>query len=459
MQNQAIDSSPNLLGFNPYCIPYQGEVVDFLHNFDYGIGNPEILLSGSYGSAKSILMAHLAVVHCLENPGARCCLARKAMPDLKRTIFKEVIEHIEKDLTEGVDYIASENRGFIKFANGSECISISWADKKYKKGRSLKLSMIIFEELTENNDDDFEAFKTLKARLRRIVGIKQNILIAATNPDEPSHWVYDYFIEPNENGNSHPTREVFYSVTTDNPFLDPVYIQQLEADLTAREVLRFIYGKWISLKSATIYYEYDKAYNHSNSPYNINEDYPIICTWDFNIGDGKPMSLSFMQFINDHFHIFDEVILHGSRTLNTLEEALGRGILNKKMNYIICGDASGKARDTRSNRSDWQIIKDFFEDEQFSYEYKVPRANPPIKTRHNRVNAYFKNSRGERRITIYQKAKMTEKGFRLTKLKAGGVYIEDDSKEEQHVTTAVGYAIVRLGKKPRKKDNTGTTIL
>jgi hypothetical protein len=35
-------------------------------------------------------------------------------------------------------------------------------------------------------------------------------------------------------------------------------------------------------------------------------------------------------------------------------------------------------------------------------------------------------------------------------LKKGGQYIEDDSKDYQHCTTALGYAVCRLGKKPRR---------
>ena len=42
---------------------------------------------------------------------------------------------------------------------------------------------------------------------------------------------------------------------------------------------------------------------------------------------------------------------------------------------------------------------------------------------------------------IYAGCEDIDKGFRLTKLKKNADYIEDDSFEFQHVTTAIGYYI------------------
>lgn len=191
-----IVSRPYFTGFSPDAIPYQRAVCDLIRDFDYSRKTLEILLSGSYGSAKSILMAHLAIRHCLEHKRARVCVARKTWPDLKRTLWQEILDHMVEDFIEDKHYTHNKADHLIRFRNGSEIISATWADKKYMKFRSLKLSMLLVEEIVENNDEDEEAFKQLKARLKRIPHIKENILIAATNPDAPSHWVYKYFINP-----------------------------------------------------------------------------------------------------------------------------------------------------------------------------------------------------------------------------------------------------------------------
>lgn len=435
-----IASTPTLCGFNPHAIPYQWEVIKFLRStYDHTTGTPEILLSGSVGSAKSILMAHITVTHCLEHAGARVALCRKGMPDLKRTIFKEILEHIEDDLEEGKDYKVNHSQASIRFKNGSEIISISWSDRRYKKARSLKLSGAVFEELTENDDEDREAFMTIKQRLRRIVGIKENFLIAATNPDSPSHWVYDYFIDTKK-----PTRKVFYSVTFDNPFLDPIYIEQLREDLDPRMARRMIYGEWIEIQEDVIYHAYNKERQFIDKQYTVDPRHPIIWTHDFNIALNKPMSSVFGQFIEGTWHWFAEITLHGGRTLSVCEEAAERGLLDYKTTYYIEGDATGQAGSSKALHSDYEIITKFLSNYKggIAFRQRVPRSNPPIKTRHNMVNAYCLNDHGECRMYLYKGCENLDKGLRLTALKKGGQYVEDDSKEFQHATTAIGYAIV-----------------
>jgi hypothetical protein len=432
-------SKPHLCKFDPYVVPMQGQVVDLIHSFDYSTGTPEILLSGSYGSSKSILMAHLAVTHCLNYKGARVCLARKAMPDLKRTIYQEVLEHISEDMIEGKHFTTNTTNGSVKFANGSEIISISWADRKYKKGRSLKLSALIFEEITENDDDDMEAFKTLKARLRRIPNVPENFLIAATNPDAPTHWVYKYFIE----SQPHPTRFVFYSITKDNPFLDPIYIDQLERDLDPISARRYLRGEWIEVNTERIYSCYNSQNQFKKRKYEINRLWPIRMAFDFNIGHGKPMSSAIGQYdpVKDVWHWFDKVIVEGAYTGDVMREWEAKGIFNELYQYVIHGDATGEARDTRSILSDYDIIKRELSRLNMRFKMEVPRANPPIKTRHNMVNGYCLNEKGETRLFIYEGCDKIDEGFRLTQLKKGGQFIEDDSKDYQHITTAIGYAI------------------
>lgn len=454
-----MNSSPTYTGFSPDFIPYQRKVCDLVRDFDYSQANLEILLSGSYGSAKSTLMAHLIVNHVVKFPGSRVCIARRALPDLKRTLLREILDHISEDFIEGEFYRYNRADNIIYFRNGSEIITATWADKLYKKFRSLKISFLAIEEIVENNEEDQEAFKQLKARLRRIQHIKENILIAATNPDAPSHWVYKYFIEPNSNGSKHPNRFVFYSRTEDNPFLDRTYVNQLRQDLSPKEAMRYLDGLWIELAGEVIYYEYNSERQYLKTvQYTINPEYPIWLTFDFNIGEGKPMSAIMFQFIGGVFHFFNECVIHGARTANVIDEWDSKGLLKKEFTYILTGDASGKHRDTRSSRSDYEIITQEMSNRNLRLIYNVPLSNPPIRTRHNRVNAYCKNDLGQTRLFIYSNCSKADEGMRLTKLKDGGNYIEDDSKDFQHITTAIGYGILSCIAKETSKPS-GTVQL
>ncbi len=435
-----ISSTPGFSEFNPDHIPMQQRVLDDIEDYDYDLGVHEILLSGSVGSAKSILMAHLAVRHCLENSGARVMLGRRALPDLKSTIFTKVVEHLA-----GIDpglYRINESIARIRFVNGSEIISRSWADKRYSKLRSLEISMLIIEELTENKGDDEQAYHEANMRVGRLPHIKECLVVSATNPDSPSHWVYKYFIMPNLNGQKHPTRHVYYSLTKENKFLPKSYIDKLETTLDPKLARRMLRGEWLELSKEVIYYAYDSSKQHIKTDFQVTPNEIICISFDFNIGEGKPLSAIAGVKRGDNYHVFAEVIIEGARTEDAMDEFFERGIINSRHQYELYGDASGKARHTSSKRSDYEVIKSYLERNGIKYQYKVPLANPPIRSRHNVVNAYCKNVKGDIRLYLYSCPTLDE-GLRLTALKKGANIVEDDSKRFQHVTTALGYWMFR----------------
>lgn len=471
-------STPTFSEFDPTCIPYQDQVIsDILCSYDYSMGAHEVLLSGSVGSAKTILLAHLAVRHCAENPGARVLIGRKALPDLKRTLYRKIQDHMHGSFRAGIDFHETASIANIRFRNGSEIIAASWADRSYMKVRSLDLSMALIEELTENDDEDRQAYEEIKMRVGRIPHVKQNIIASATNPDSPSHWAYEHFelikdegidcgithLGLGPHGDRKPTKHVYYSVTEDNPFLPISYREQLRRDLDPKMYLRMGKGRWIEIKSDGIYHQYDRATNYRKAKYDVQLGLPVILAWDFNIGEGKPMSVAVMQYhpFQDTFHIFGEVVIEGMRTEQACEELQGKGFLDLGCPVVVHGDAAGRHKDTRNIRSDYDIIEKYlvnYRDQSgrsLRVSMDVPVANPPVRTRHNTVNAYCRNDLGQHRLFVYEAAPTVDKGLRLTKLKDSGLYIEDDSKDYQHITTAVGYALsstkIRLQRQPQRQ--------
>jgi hypothetical protein len=208
-------------------------------------------------------------------------------------------------------------------------------------------------------------------------------------------------------------------------------------------------GRWIEVSSDGIYHQYDRAENYRDYSYVVDKSLPVILTWDFNIGEGKPLSVAVCQYVpqSDSFHVFLEVVINGMRTEDSCEELAGRGVLDMPVEFFICGDATGKHKDTRSRRSDYEIIVDFLSNfktadgRNVSFQKIVPLANPPVRDRHNLVNAYLLNAEGRRRMFVYKDAPTADKALRLTRLLDSGRYIEDDSKPYQHIGTAIGYAL------------------
>lgn len=243
------------------------------------------------------------------------------------------------------------------------------------------------------------------------------------------------------------SRHVFYSRTVDNPFLPDSYLAQLRRDLDPMMARRMLDGEWIDLHVEKIYYAYT-AKNFINQSYDIDTKYPIILSYDFNIALGKPLSAVLMQFIDDTLHIFGEVVVEGMRTLDSLDEVADRGIFDLGAKVYVHGDASGKNRDTRNVKSDYDQIKQFLNNyrskkagKTLEFEMVVPLSNPPVRKRWALVNAYAENDEGQNRMYVYKDAPTADKGLRLTTLKSGGRTTEDDSKPYQHITTAIGYGL------------------
>lgn len=471
---QKVKEQPlNFQTFDPTIIPYQYDVIyDIKNHFNYDNGPHYCLLSGSIGSAKSVLMAWLSIRHVTEFNGARVLLGRKAMVDLKDTIFQEILDMLDgvPSLVEGEHYKVNYSRATIKFANGSEIISRSWHDKKYKKFRSLKLSMIVIEELTENDSKDWAFFNECIGRLGRAKDknnktITENIFIAATNPDDPSHPAYEFFIKGSKRTKNYACKEdedgnknihTYYSLTSDNPFLPDWYHASLRKKYDPKVIRRMLYGEWLYISTDVIYSCYDPE-KHLVDEIKIRKSLPITISFDFNIAKGKPMSSCAYQFnkraknvVGDRrFNFIEEVAVEGARTNDAMDEWAGKGIFDLPHNpkIIIHGDVSGKHGSSKSNDTDYELIEKFLSNyvredgDSLDFDIELPSTNPSLRNSHNIVNGQLENADGEIAIAVARKCEFVEKGFANTRLKENAGLVEDQTTEGQDMSSAFRYGI------------------
>lgn len=449
-------STPSFLDFNPKFIPYQYRVIhDIKVKFDFSNGPHYLLLSGSVGSAKSALMAWLIIDHCTQYDGAVALIGRKAMPDLKDTIFQKILEMLDHSFVESVDYVINLTETSIRFSNGSEIISRSWHDKKYTKFRSLELSFIAIEEVTENDAKDWKFFNELIARLGRRPHVPVNIFIGATNPDSPDHPAYKFFIDGGKRDKNvvrkGTNRHTYYSLTEQNPFLPAWYIEGLKEKYDAKLIRRMLYGEWLHIHTDVLYYQYDPEIHFQLENTKPDKELPLRLTFDFNIRKGKPMSSALLQYSprGRKYVFIDEVAVEGARTVDALEEWAGKGYLDLPHNpeIIIHGDATGKRGDSRGTSSDYSIIEDYLrrynrkDGQAINYALQVPAANPPLRERHNKANGQLKNAQGRVSVFIDKRCKVIHEGFLNTRLKENAGYLEDETTTGQDISTAVTYAI------------------
>jgi Terminase large subunit, T4likevirus-type, N-terminal len=292
-----------------------------------------------------------------------------------------------------------------------------------------------------------EGFAMLEERNRdkRMPGGNRALII--TNLDDPSSWIYERFVEKHQavtqGGGEHwswteSDRElVIYASTFVNlKNLPADYIDKQKLSMTKAMFERRVLSKWVSLAGGRVYYAFDRT-EHITEEAEFDPALPILWAHDFNIGQDKPMSSCLCQIKKAGgkpvLDVFDELILDSTDTNDAVDEFEARKWVDSPKSVVIYGDASGKAKDTRSKTTDYGILRDRGYKEQ-----RVPAANPPIRTRHNIVNARLKNANGEIGMRLHPRVKALAKGFETVRIRKGAQYLEEETRE-QHVTTAVGY--------------------
>lgn len=464
-KNENTSSVPRFDEFSPFHIKWQHQVLYDLQDktqFDFTKGTHTIVLSGAVGSAKSLLAAHLTWRHILMNPGADVGLGRLDLRRLRETSVDVFIKHRPKSWElnkNGFLY----NKSMVKFSlpNSSVVSTMYWSDGDFERYKGRQFSFFHLEEATENETS--QAYKYISQRMGRLTHVNEKLIVITTNPDEPDHWLNQELISragwvdgkkvEGDETYLDNTIHVYYSLTEHNPFLGEGYFNNMLKKYSPLEVERFLRGKWVSLFGKGIYYPYSEEH-YLKQDYKVDTRYAVNVFFDFNTAINKPMSCCFFQYIAGKFHFFDEVVLQGNTT-QIMEEITKRGLLDHNTEYKIGGDAAGWAKQSSSNSfCDYDIINkvlgSYLKKDGTPLKYKIiaSRSNPEVKVRHNTVNSQLKNGLNEIRLFVYGNCKVLNEGFKLTKLKDGSKYIEDDSKPYQHITTAAGYGVCETLKAP-----------
>lgn len=183
---------------------------------------------------------------CLAYPGVRYLMGRRELTNLKRTTLASFFKMIGELNLMPEDYFTINNQiNVIKFHNGSEIILMDMAykpsDPEYLRFGGLELTGAFIDE---SNDCDEKAITILKTRIGRCRNQKYKIVPKILETFNPSkNHVYFRYYQPYKH-NELPEHVMFLpAVATDNSYLDPNYIKQLDnSDEVTRQ--RLLYGNF-----------------------------------------------------------------------------------------------------------------------------------------------------------------------------------------------------------------------
>jgi hypothetical protein len=137
-------------------------------------------------------------------------------------------------------------------------------------------------------------------------------------------------------------------------------------------------------------------------------------------------------------HVFDEIYLKNSNTVEACQEFKMR-YPNHRAGITLYGDATGRARHSSSNITNWKIVED--ELRPYGITTRIPTVNPFERDRINAVNGIICNSKKQRRVLINpEKCKHLVRDLEQVSFKDGQTKI-DKNKDLTltHASDAFGY--------------------
>lgn len=237
----------------------------------------EFMYGGGAGSAKTFTGAYWMLMSCLVYPGIRCYVSRKRLNDLVKTTL-ETFRKVRKSLKLPTNIFKfNGSRNVINFANGSSihflASSYEPSDPEYERLGSLEFTLGWLEEAGEI---PHQAFHILKTRTGRQLNDKYNLkpkTFITANPTK--NWIYREFYR--EQKNLPPHKKFLQAFVYDNPFIESVYIEQLEGLPEGAKKQRLLYGNWEFDDDPTALLEYEKIMQMFQKPVSKTGDRYLIC--------------------------------------------------------------------------------------------------------------------------------------------------------------------------------------
>jgi hypothetical protein len=331
--------------------------------------------------------------------------------------------------------IAEENKTdmIIKLKNGREVHGFSAEDPD--SIRNATLCGFWLDEGRECRGGEDGVWKVLLGRVLSTDG--RGILTTSPNGFD---WIYEEFFERKDKDYC-----LMHFTTFENTYLRREGIEDLERKYDPKFAAQEIYGKFVVFEGQ-VYYTFDRRFNAGDYAFKVcqyNPHKPLGLCCDFNV---DPMAWTMFQSgknaqtgLNELYFI-DEIFIRNSNTVDCCKEFKLR-YPNHRAGLLLYGDASGEARHSSSNVSNYKIIQD--ELAAYGIRKHIPSDNPAVVDRVNAVNAMICNSKNERRLFLHpEKCKHLRSDFERVSYKEGSRQI-DQSKDKMltHPSDSAGYMI------------------
>ena len=332
----------------------------------------------------------------------------------------------------------NESELFIPLKNGSEIRLFGMKEAEGNLG--IKLAGAIVDEYDQMDKRQVDEV------IRPALADMQGFLWFSGTPDASRGQIKELYdmVRLEKKQGKRKDWNTYHYTSLEGGYIPAEEIELARQELDERTFRQNFLATFESLEGK-VYYAFDFDENVKACSY--NPLLPVVQFWDFNV---DPFCSGFAQVHHkiDSFrvpytdvHVFDELVIRNSNTAEMCRETLKKPYLaNHKAGFIVYGDATGKARNTASSLSDYQIIQDHLKNLP-KFELRVKEANPQVKDRLNAVNSKFRAMDGRRHIFIDPKCKWLIKDLMNVQRKPGTNDLDKSNPDLTHPSDALGYFI------------------
>lgn len=334
-----------------------------------------------FGTGKSQTMADSAMMDALDSPSALIGIYEPTY-DLIRLI---AAPRMEQRLQEsGIRYKYNKSENIIYTSSGQMGDFILRTLDNPARIVGYETYRAHIDELdTLKRDHAKEAWIKIIARNRQIPEgfTKSDVFNRASVYTTPEgfRFVYDRWVREQSE-----MYGMIQASTLTNPFLSDDYVHSLRESYPANLIDAYINGDFVNLTSGSIYLQYDRQLNSSDSVLEGFE--PVYIGMDFNVAN---MSAVVHVKRNDKPIAVDEIT--GAYDTPDMIRIIKERYDDGNRSICIFPDASGRARKTvNASETDISLLCDA------GFSVYNDNVNPAVKDRINAMNAALCNGAGER---------------------------------------------------------------
>lgn len=370
--------------------------------------NTIVLYGGAIRGGKSYWLLIELLSLCFSYPKSRWLILRASYSNIERTILVSFNELMAGGFGQYLEKF--DNRTMTAFFNnGSQILFMAESydsDKELNRFRGLEINGAGIDEINEIQE---VTFNKVIERAGSWNGCSAPIKILCTcNPTQG--WVKERFYDKWQKDTLPQGWAYVPAKLTDNPYLNPDYVNSLRFNMPKYEYEVFVEGNWdVAIKTGGEFYKcFDMDKHIGNCIY--DPEIALHISFDENVNPYLPIGI--FQIVGKRILMIDEIAgRNPNNTITAVCNEFKRKYPAHKSGLFVYGDATSQKEDVKLEKGHNFFRLILAELDKYRPQLRVAPSNPSVSMRGSFINTVLESQFGGISVLIDQKNKMAINDF------------------------------------------------